>query len=256
MTTFNPEASSFDPVLIAPPTAFDIAYMRKTCRLRAASDPGPLPEDEVNRLELPVNSEDMPQLSPTSFFLDLETPEPSESPNRMLNYVQEDGKFLTDPVRTPLIRPEPEQMYDEVCDPMFYYPEPFCLPLPALPMEPINEVISESQPFFSNTMFGYDTNTPFPVPGPTHFIMERMFEKMYVDDTTYPGFTVLTDDGEQEQHEDNEYVIFGLNDPSEHTDFGRAMAAKHSVPRLNSVYNFQECPAFLGGAEWDLEAQQ
>ena len=155
-----------------------------------------------------------------------------------------------------MVGPEPEQMYDDVCDPIFYYPDPFCRLPPALPMEPINEVAPETQLSISNTLFGYDQNTPFPVPGPTHFIMERVFNRMYIDDTMYPGFTVLVDDEEQEQEEDDDYVIFGLNDPSEHTDFGRAMAVKHSVSRLAPFHEFQEGLATFDGGEWDLEAQQ
>ena len=86
--------------------------------------------------------------------------------------------------------------------------------------------------------------------------MERVFNRMYADDTIYPGFTVFVNDDEQEQDDDDEYVIFGLNDPSEHTDFGRAIAAKHSVLQRNWVCNFQEGPAIFDGGEWDLEAQQ
>lgn len=236
MTTFNPEALSFDPLLIAPPTAWDIKQMRASFRTRAASDPGPLPGDKPH-------GPDMMQ-------------EPSWNSGRMLDSFQEDSEFVVDPPPAPMIYPEPEHMHDGMCDPTFCYPNEYCLPPPALTMEPINEVVSAPQPFVSNTMFGYDPNTPFPVPGPTHFIMERVFDRMYVDNITYPGFIVLANDADQEHVQDDEYVVFGLNDPSECTDFGRAMAAKHSMPRLDSVCDLQEVSATLDGVEWDLEAQQ
>ncbi len=172
MVDSNPEATSFNPILIAQPTAFDMAYMISNARPRAASDPGLLPRDSLNRLDLPL-------LPPTPLITAFGDPCPEWNLDNIVETFAGD-EYMPGPLNTGMVceadphyYAEPEQICFEQWDRMFYFPESFCLPPPALPMEPISEVAPESQSFYSNNMFGYDPNTPFPVPGPTAFIMER-----------------------------------------------------------------------------------
>ena len=215
---------------------------------RTASDPGHQPsEDDLDDLKLPSHPDEFLLLSPTGSMTAFNTYRADWGSKEAVDVSPEcycndcevrkwqmeaalgSEEFVPTPTYTgmcyepnSIVYAEPDQM-----DPMYYCPEPFCQAPPAAPvLEPIYEpqdgLTYEYPEYQSNAAYGFVPSIPFALPGPSQFIFEHSIchqtSRKYLD--TF-GSNVVVEDSEDD--EDDEYVVFGLDDPSEQTAFAREL---------------------------------